>query len=196
MRRCWKDLNFQVSANGVHDLQGVWILVPIIVWTVQINLELLKRPHHKRVIVFMNVGGETRTSSHSATKHKRLFEVWFQKARAILSFRLSWDCPSDPSNTLAQFPVRGHIQQPGQIKSSGVVQDIGRIGWDYNHWTLSLGSDFHRSVKCFGLVHSGYLESSDASSAQNRALSHTYVRRLLSTTWNGIALSMITQWLR
>jgi len=32
--------------------------------------------------------------------------------------------------------------QPGQIKSSGVVQDIGRIGWDYNHWTLSLGSDF------------------------------------------------------
>ena len=111
MRRCWKDLNFQVSANGVHDLQGVWILVPIIVWTVQINLELLKRPHHKRVIVFMNVGGETRTSSHSATKHKRLFEVWFQKARAILSFRLSWDCPSDPSNTLVQFPVRGHIQQ-------------------------------------------------------------------------------------
>jgi len=39
--------------------------------------------------------------------------VWFQTARGVLNFKLSWDCPSDPSNTLA---VRGHIRHPGQFK--------------------------------------------------------------------------------
>ena len=157
----------------------------LIVWTAQMAVQQTCYCIHER--------WQRNTDIKSFTdKHKDWLTdttVWFQRVRAILSFRLSWNCPSDPSNTLAQFP-EAISNNPAHSKGSGVVQGIGRIRW--NLWSLDLELGFQCSTDqsnasdCEFILAIWNLPMPVAPRTES-----TYVRRLLSMTWNGTVLSMI-----